>query len=241
MAMYVGAHTAGHWGGCHASVVSEDSPMVEAATAVSERYSYNYGIIVNRGGKRFVDEGEDFIAFTYAKYGKETLKQPGGVAFQIYDAKTIPLLRFEYHGAEHVESKTLDDLAEQLDIDVEGFKKTIKDFNAAVVNDTPFASYKLDGLRTKGLRPDKTNWAQKIDTPPYQGWAVVCGLTMTYGGLMTNERTQVINTSGRPIPGLYAVGKVTGGYFYHNYPSGTGLVRGAVMGRIAANEAVSNT
>jgi tricarballylate dehydrogenase len=59
--------------------------------------------------------------------------------------------------------------------------------------------------------------------------------------LKTNERAQVIDTSDRAIPGFYAVGEITGGFFYHNYPVGTGLVRGAVMGRIAAAEAVADT
>ena len=71
MALNVGAQLAGHWGGCHASIVSEDSPMIEAASAGSERYSYQFCIMVNREGKRFIDEGEDFLAFTYAKFGKE--------------------------------------------------------------------------------------------------------------------------------------------------------------------------
>jgi tricarballylate dehydrogenase len=197
--------------------------------------------MVNRDGKRFVDEGEDFIAFTYAKFGKEILKQPGGVAFQIYDAKVIPILRPEYQSALKVESNSLQELAEEMDIDVEKFLDTVKTFNEAIVNDDqPFLTYKLDGRRTKGLTPDKTNWAQKIDTPPFQAYAVVCGLTMTYGGIKTNERAQAIDTSEQPIKGLYAVGEVTGGFFYHNYPSGTGLVRGAVMGRIAGAEAVAN-
>jgi len=239
MAFDVGAQAIGHWGGCHASVVSEDSPMVEAAAAGSERYSYQYGIMVNRHGKRFVDEGEDFLVYTYAKFGKEILKQPGGVAFQIFDAKTIPLLRPEYQNGEYVESNSLEELAEALDIDVDAFLKTIKEFNEAVIEEKPFIPYKLDGRRTKGLNPDKTNWAQKIDTPPYRGYAVVCGLTMTYGGLKTNEKAQVIDTCDRPINGLYAVGEITGGFFYHNYPSGTGLVRGAVMGRIAGVEAAT--
>jgi tricarballylate dehydrogenase len=93
--------------------------------------------------------------------------------------------------------------------------------------------------KRRGLHPDKTNWAQTIDTPPYQGYAVVCGLTMTYGGLKTNEKTQVIDTADHPIPGLYAVGEITGGFFYHNYPSGTGLMRGSVMARIAGSEAAA--
>ncbi len=240
MASRVGAQMVGHWGGCHASIVSEDSPMIEAASAGSERYSYQYCIMVNRDGKRFIDEGEDFIAFTYAKFGKEILKQPGGVAFQIYDAKVIPLLRPEYQNALKVETNSLRELAEELGINVENFLQTVKEFNEAIINDDqPFLTYKRDGRRTKGLNPDKTNWAQKIDTPPFQAYAVVCGLTMTYGGIKTNERAQVIDTSEQIIKGLYAVGEVTGGFFYHNYPSGTGLVRGAVMGRIAGAEVVA--
>jgi tricarballylate dehydrogenase len=241
MATTVGAQVVGHWGGCHASIVSEDSPMIEAASAGSERYSYQFCIMVNRNGERFVDEGEDFMVYTYAKFGKEILKQPGGVAFQIFDAKVIPILRVEYQNALRVESNSLEELAEECDVNVERFLATVKEFNEAIMNnDAPFLTYKLDGRRTRGLKPDKTNWAQKIDTPPYHAYAVVCGLTMTYGGLRTNEKAQVIDTSDRPVKGIYAVGEVTGGFFYHNYPSGTGLVRGAVMGRIAGAEAAAN-
>ena len=240
MALKVGAQLAGHWGGCHASIVSEDSPMIEAASAGSERYSYQFCIMVNREWKRFVDEGEDFLAFTYAKFGKEISKQPGTVAFQVFDSKVIPILRPEYQNALKVESDSLEDLAKELDIHVESFLATVREFNEAIDDTKPFIQYRLDGRRTRGLIPDKTNWAQKIDTPPFQGYAVVCGLTMTYGGLRTNEKAQVIDTSDQPIQGLYAVGEVTGGFFYHNYPSGTGLVRGAVMGRIAGAEAATH-
>jgi tricarballylate dehydrogenase len=240
MAVEAGAQLAGHWGGCHASIVSEDSPMIEAASSGSERYSYPYCIMVNRDGERFVNEGEDLQVFTYAKFGKEILKQPGSVAFQIYDGKVIPLLRKAYQNAVAVESDSLRGLAEELDINVERFLATVDTYNQAIVNDeAPFISYRLDGRRTRGLTPDKTNWAQKFDTPPYRGYAVVCGLTMTYGGLKTNERGEVIDTSENPIKGLYAVGEITGGFFYHNYPSGTGLMRGAVMGRIVGSEAAS--
>jgi tricarballylate dehydrogenase len=240
MAIEVGAQLVGHWGGCHASVVSEDSPMVEAASMASVRYSYPYGIVVNREGKRVIDEGEDYWGLTYAKLGKEILKQPGAVAFQIFDAKGIPFLRVEYQDAVRVESNTLEELGEEIDIDVEQFMTTVKEFNGAVAEEIPFQSFKRDGRRTRGLTPDKTNWAQKIDSPPFRAYAVVCGLTMTYGGLKTNEKAQVIDTSDRPIKGLYAVGEVTGGFFYHNYAGGTGLTRGAVMGRIAGAEAAAN-
>jgi tricarballylate dehydrogenase len=241
MAFDIGAQLTGHWGGCHASIVSEDSPMIEATSAGSERYSYPLGVMINRDGKRFVDEGEDFVVYTYAKFGKEILQQPGGVAFQIFDAKVTPLLRVEYQNVLKVESYSLEELGEELCLNVEQFLATIEAFNEAIVNEEkPFAPYTLDGRDTRGLKINKTNWAQKIDTPPYQAYAVVCGLTMTYGGLKTNERAQVIDTSDHPIKGLYAVGEVTGGFFYHNYPAGTGLVRGAVMGRIAGAESTRN-
>jgi len=240
MANERGAQVAGHWGGFHASPVSEDSPMVEAESANSQRYSYLYGIMVNRDGKRFVDEGENFFSYTYAKFGKEILRQPGGVAFQIFDAKVFPVLRVEYQDALRVESKSLEDLAEELDINGEQFLATVKQFNEAVMDEKPFIPYERDGRHTKGLHPDKTNWAQRIDTPPYRGYAVVCGLTMTYGGLKTNDKGQVLDTTERPIKGLYAVGEITGGFFYFNYVGAAGLTRGAVMGRIAGAEAAAN-
>ncbi len=139
-----------------------------------------------------------------------------------------------------VECNTLEELAEETDINVEQFLATVKEFNKAIVEEKPFVPYELDGRRTRGLTPDKTNWAQKIDKPPYRAYAVMGGLTMTYGGVKTNERAQVIDTSDRPIKGLYAVGEITGGFFYHNYLGASGLIRGAVMGRIAGAEAVSN-
>ena len=241
MAQEIGASTTGHWGGCHASVLGEDAPMIEAASSASERYSFNYSITINRNGKRFVDEGENVTDYIYAKFGRKILIQPGSVAFQIFDKKVFPLLRSEYQDALRVETNSLEEIAEQLDINREEFLSTISEFNSAIANDEKeFRPHECDGRHTKGLTPDKTNWALKIDTPPYRAYAVVCGLTMTYGGLKTNEKAQVMDTSDRPIRGLYAVGELTGGYFYNNYPGGTGLTRGAVMGRIAGKEAVTN-
>ena len=96
-----------------------------------------------------------------------------------------------------------------------------------------------DGRATKGLYPPKTNWSQKLDTPPYTAYAATCGLTFTYGGLKINPDCQVLNKSDRPIPGLYAAGELTAGFFYYNYPSGSGLLRGAVTGKIAGTNAAS--
>jgi tricarballylate dehydrogenase len=83
----------------------------------------------------------------------------------------------------------------------------------------------------------KSNWALKLDTPPYVAYATNCGITFTYGGIRVDHNSQVLTTEGEAIRGLYACGEIVGGLFYHNYPGGTGLTRGAVMGRIAGYNA----
>src|SRR4029079_1022227 len=83
----------------------------------------------------------------------------------------------------------------------------------------------------------KSNWANTIDEPPFEAYAVTCGITFTFGGLRINTESQVISTDGEPIPGLYAAGELVGGIFYFNYPGGSGLTNGAVFGRIAGTSA----
>jgi tricarballylate dehydrogenase len=86
--------------------------------------------------------------------------------------------------------------------------------------------------------PPKTNWAQALDTPPFDAYQTTCGITFTFGGLRTQpDRGQVVDVHLKPIPGLYCAGEMVGGIFYFNYPSGTGLVSGAVFGRIAGTTA----
>jgi tricarballylate dehydrogenase len=239
MTQAVNAQLVGHWGGCHASPVSQDLSMVMGAHVTAQRYSFPYGIMVNRRGERFVDEGENFYCWTYNRYGKDILRQPGSVAWQIFDGRSYPVVT--YKDAAKTEAGTLEELAAKAGFDPAGFARTVKEFNAAIVNDEkPYVPYELDGRRTRGLTPEKTNWAQKIDTPPYRAFAVICGLTMTYGGMKVDEKARVIDTADRPVKGLYAVGEATGGYFYHTYLGGSGLIRGVVMGRIAAADAYAN-
>ena len=129
------------------------------------------------------------------------------------------------------------DPTRQLDIDPEGLARTVRAFNAAVMRDVQFNPAVLDGKGTIGVTPPKSNWAQPIDTPPYVGFGVTCGITFTFGGLRINTDAQVISTDGEPIPGLYAAGELVGGIFYFNYPGGSGLTNGAVFGRIAGASA----
>ena len=188
-----------------------------------------------------MDEGADFRNYTYAKYGREILKQPQRAAFQLFDQKTKHLLRDEYfiQQVTTVEAGTIGELARGLDIDEDGLINTVARYNFAV-QEGEFNPTSLDGKHTDGISPPKSNWAQKLDEPPYLGFAVTCGITFTFGGLKINSECQVHDTSNLPIPGLYAAGELTGGLFYNNYPGGSGLMAGAVFGKIAGASAASD-
>lgn len=237
MGMEAGARPFGHWSSCHAVAWDLMAPEVGDLRIgdLYQKHSYPLGIVVNREGQRFVDEGADFRNYTYAKYGREILRQPGRQAFQIFDAKTVPMLRDEYRIKEATRGRanTIEGLAESMMIDPIGLRRTIDAFNAAIES-RPFDPSVLDGRssRPEGQVP-KSNWAQAIDTAPFEAYAVTCGITFTFGGLQINRSGQVIDTEGRPISGLYAAGELVGGLFYYNYPGGSGLMAGAVFGRAA--------
>ena len=150
------------------------------------------------------------------------------------------LLRDEYRtsGVTKVVGDDLETLAKEMGgIDVDQFIQTIRGFNAAVNTTRPFDPNIKDGRGTGGLTPNKSNWANPLDAPPYEAYAVTCGITSTYGGLRVTPKAEIVDTQGRPIPGLYACGEMVGGLFFDNSPGGTALTAGAVLGRTAGREA----
>ena len=131
-------------------------------------------------------------------------------------------------------------LVGQLDgVDAASALRTLHAYNDAVMSHVPFDPNVKDGRGTQGLAVNKSNWANTLDTPPYEGYAVTCGITFTFGGLRTNTDCEVLNTDYQPIRGLYAAGELVGGIFYFNYPGGSGLMSGAVFGRIAGTGAAA--
>ncbi|OGA39765.1 MAG: hypothetical protein A3G24_22330 [Betaproteobacteria bacterium RIFCSPLOWO2_12_FULL_62_13] len=246
MAMDIGAMPHGSWSTCHASPQDINLPVFTVPSAHSlkdslTRYMYPWGIMVNTNAERFVDEAWDTRGRTYAAMGRAIQAQPGGIAFQILDAKIrkMNLYTPNYQSATAAKANTLEKLAEELELDVAKFVKTVTEFNAAV---QPGAynpdRHKLDGKHTAGITPPKSNYALEINEPPFEAFPVRCGMTFTFGGLKIDPKTaQVQHVAGRPIPGLYAAGEMAGGLWVGNYASGSGMMAGATFGRIAGTHA----
>jgi len=242
MALDAGAIPHGNWSGGHAVGWDRNAPDYGDLSVGDnfQKHSYPLGIMVNATGRRFVDEGADFRNYTYAKYGRVILEQPGQFAWQVFDSKVTDMLRDEYRIREitKVTANTIEDLAAKLDdVDAEAFVDEVNAYNASVMTDVPFDPAIKDGRGTDGLAVPKSNWANLLDTPPYEAYAITCGITFTFGGVKIDGNAQILDTDGSPIPGLYAAGEMVGGLFYFNYPGGTGLTSGAVFGRIAGNSA----
>lgn len=231
MAQRAGATFQGDWRGCHSTCWDANTSMDVGDRVLSNQFTksgYPLGIMVNADGDRFVDEGEDFRNYTYAKFGREILKQKGGYAFQVYDAKVTPWLRKEEYADEVVEkvtAQTIEELAEKLSYkgleDPSQFVKTLQNFNEAASSFVDLHPEKIwdpavkDGLSTgPSLKISKSNWAQAIERQPFVAVKVTTGITFTFGGLSIDPDTAgVISENGKPITGLFATGEIVGGLF----------------------------
>ncbi|KAH9213272.1 fumarate reductase flavoprotein subunit [Leptodontidium sp. 2 PMI_412] len=251
----VNAKQAGNWSGCHSTCWDANAPANSGDRVISNEFTksgYPLGLMLNNRGDRFVDEGVDMRNFTYARFGRAIHAQPEGVAFQVWDQRTIPWLRDEeYRDAvvEKIWGATLEELAANCAQrgleDPASFVSTIKEYNSAVhaAEKERRASMKWDpavkdGLSTQSstlkLALPKSNWALPVNQGPFMAVKVCCGITFTFGGLSINPaNTAVISQSGSEVKGLFCVGEMVGGLFYGNYPGGSGLTSGAVFGRRA--------
>lgn len=241
MALAVGAQKYGEWSGCHSIGTDYNAPKVGDFNKPGDIYkksSFPLGLMINSNGDRFVDEGADFRNYTYAKYGREVLKQPGNTAFQVFDAQVRPLLRKEYNleEATYYKADSLEELAELMSVDKDQLLHTIAEYNSAVQEGEYNPTIK-DGKGTVGITPPKTNWALRLDQAPYYAYPLTCGITFAFGGLHVNENGEVLNKEEEPISGLFAAGEMVGGIFYQNYPGGSGLMSGAVFGKLAGTAA----
>jgi fumarate reductase flavoprotein subunit len=197
---------------------------------------YRGAIIVNRNARRFANESK-----SYKTLGNLCLQQPHALGFQIFDQKIMDQsvempITHHYKGAMErgllKKADTIEDLARQVGLDPVALRATIDRYNAGVAaGEDPDC-----GRRTLGR---DYGALVALDTAPFYLFACTSALFSTYGGLKVNRNLEVVQISGAPIPGLYAVGEVMGGLHGEAYMSGSSLSKSAIFGRLAGQHAAA--
>ena len=172
-------------------------------------------ILVNENGERFVDETSSGLPLAHT-----ILEQPNGKVFYIYDETLYETsYRLEKHNklGYHVQADTLEELAEKLGIPAENLTAAVDSFNQSANGEAE------DPFRKEAFsRPFN-------EAGPYYGAQVESAIHMTKGGVVANEKAQVLFEDGSVVEGLYAAGEVT---------ATTGAYSAAVVfGRISGQEA----
>ncbi|MEJ5359941.1 MAG: FAD-dependent tricarballylate dehydrogenase TcuA [Desulfobacterales bacterium] len=229
-----GAKAVGDPRQCHAVAVDGRAPRFDGGI-VTRLDCIPFGIVVNREGKRFYDEGENFWPKRYAIWGRLVAGQPGQEAFCLIDAKALAL--FMPSVFPPLEGKTIGELAGRLGLPVRAVEETVEAYNRAVRPGT-FDPASLDDCRTEGLAPPKSHWARPLDTPPFYGYPLRPGITFTYLGVAVDETARVLREDGGACENLFAAGEImSGNILGQGYMAGFGMTIGTVFGRIAGREA----
>jgi len=219
---------------CHAIAVDARAPKFDGGI-VTRLDCIPFGIVVNSEGHRFYDEGEEVWPKRYAIWGKLIARQPAQIAYSIVDAKTAD--SFMPSVFPPIVANSIGELARLLTLEPATLAATVETFNGAVRPGTLNPSA-LDDCRTEGLSPNKTHWAQRLDTPPYWAYPLRPGITFTYLGLKVDAHTRVLMSDGQPAANVYAAGEVmAGNILLKGYLAGFGMTIGTVFGRIAGEEA----
>ena len=228
-----GAEPVGDPKQCHAIAIDGRSPKFDGGI-VTRLDSLPLGIVVNRDGERFEDEGADLWPKRYAIWGRLIAMQPDQIAYSIFDSKVLGL--FMPSVFPPISAPTIAELAAKSGLPVDATVCTVNRFNEAVIPGG-FDHTKLDGCATQGLTPPKSNWAQRIDNPPFYGYPLRPGITFTYLGGRVDQSAAVQMKNG-PSPNIFASGEIMAGNILgQGYLAGIGMTIGAVFGRIAGREA----
>ncbi|CAB5604378.1 MULTISPECIES: FAD-dependent tricarballylate dehydrogenase TcuA [Pseudomonas] len=230
-----GADTIGDPTQAHMVAIDARAPLYDGGIC-TRIDCVSLGVVVNRDGQRFYDEGEDFWPKRYAIWGRLVAHQPGQVGFSIIDQKAPG--RFMPPVFPGATADSLEALAGLLGLPVQAFLETVHAYNRACQVGT-FDHTRLDDCHTAGLEPAKSHWARPIDTPPYYGYPLRPGVTFTYLGLRTDE-TAAVHFDGRPSPNLFVAGEMmAGNVLGKGYTAGVGMSIGTAFGRIAGTSAAA--
>jgi tricarballylate dehydrogenase len=227
-----GAEPVGDPSQCHAVAIDARAPKFDGGI-VTRLDSIPLGIVVNRHGDRFYDEGEDYWPQRYAIWGRLVAQQPDQIAYSIVDSKVIG--RFMPSVFPPIVADSIRELASTLAVPSGTLSATIERFNAAVRPGT-FNHQTLDDCRTEGLVPNKTHWAQRLDAPPFHAYPLRPGITFTYLGVKVDEHARVLMKGG-VADNIFAAGEIMAGNILgRGYVAGVGMTIGTVFGEIAGRE-----
>lgn len=219
---------------CHAVAVDGRAPKFDGGI-VTRLDCVPFGIVVNRDGKRFYDEGEDFWPKRYAIWGRLVAAQPGQIGYVIIDEKSIRSFIPSVFPPQTASS--IAELAGKLELDPARLEVAVSAFNAAC-RPGAFDHTILDDCRTNGLTPPKSHWARPIDTPPFYGYMLRPGITFTYLGVRVNRQARMIMADGSAAANMFAAGEIMAGNILgKGYLAGIGMTIGSVFGRLAGEEA----
>ena len=238
MALDLGAAPCGDYTTFHAEPIDPRSAQPEPLVMI-----FNYGILVNKLAERFIDEAPGTVDATYEAITRRILEQPEGIAWLVVDSRLndVPNWKKAVRTDQlPVSADSLDGLAREIGLDATALRRTVDAYNGACRGDRPFDALRADGLATVGLAPPKSNWARPVDRAPFMAYPITCSNCFTFGGVKVDARARVLDADGVPIAGLYAAGEVMGIY-YQTYTGATSVLRGAVFGRIAGEDAAQRT
>lgn len=218
---------------CHAIAVDARSPEYDGGI-VTRIDCITHGIVINKHGERFYDEGEDIWPKRYAIWGRLIAMQEDQIAYAIIDSKMLN--QFVPTVLDPIVGNTIEEVANQISVDSERLNQTLHNFNASI-SKTHYDHSKLDGCSTENIVPIKSNWARKIDTPPYYAYPLKPGITFTYMGLKVDSQARV-QFNGKASENIFAAGEIMAGNILgRGYVAGIGMTIGTVFGRLAGQHA----
>jgi tricarballylate dehydrogenase len=233
----MGASRRGNSHGFHAVACDARAPRAEGGI-VTRVDAIPFGIVVNREGRRFADEGADLWPKRYARWGELIAQQPDQLAFAVFDSQVTG--RFIPPLYPPLRADRLEELAQQMEIEPDALVATVREFNQAIEREAAYDPGRLDGRGTRGLDPPKSNWALSIEQPPFFAYPMRPGITFTYLAVGVDERARVLREDGRPFANIFAAGEVmAGNVLINGYLAGIGMTIGSVFGRIAGEEAAA--
>lgn len=196
------------------------------------------GILTDRNGDRFVDEGRgdvavanelarsDDVTGAVLIFDQESWNAAKDDAFSNSVKTPAPNPWLADHDGEIFFAPSIAGLAKILGIDNDRLAATLKDYNRAVESND-----------ASSLKIPRTGKAKALRAP-FCGLRVVPGITFTMGGVLVNGRAEVLNEDEKPIAGLFAAGDAIGGLMggYRGGYTG-GLMQAVVTGILAGENA----